>query len=535
MKNLIKSLDVACEQWRGIVGEEHVVLEKSELDLASTATYPTEGVVTAILRPADTEQVSACMEVAQKHGVKIYPISTGKNWGYGSRVPPVGEAAILDLGRMNQILDYDHEMGTVTVQPGVSFRQLEALLEENGRKFFMSAPGTTPDASVIGNALERGWGFGPYSDRFDFMCGMQVVLPDGLVVETGMERFPGAKSARFFRWGVGPWFDGMFTQSNLGVVTRMTVFLAPLPTDFVSFVYKFDDIEKMVPVVDALRDLKLKGILRTNFKLQNFYRQLMAKGQFPYDETQGAWILSPELEAEKRREHGIGKWNGAGALYCWSRAQAKAEIELVRAVLEPHVDALVFFDKELEENAAARRDEILEKTGYDLNKCLKRYFHDTRFVGVDRGNKGMQMAYWRKENPAPSDPQLDRDKVGFIWVDPIIPFRGREVREATDIITETQLKHGFEPNIGLNCTTERSIFTTGAIVYDREEPGRDEKALACAREAVERLADAGYILGRMTTDSMTLLKRAQEGSRKMQERVKLALDPNLILAPGRYE
>ena len=174
MKNLVESLDVACEKWRGIVGEEHVVLDRGELELASTATYPTEGSVTAILRPADTEQVSACMEVAQKHDVKIYPVSTGKNWGYGSRVPPKGQAAILDLGRMNQILDYDHEMGTVTVQPGVTFRQLEALLEDNGRKFFMSAPGTTPDASVIGNALERGWGFGPYSDRFDFMCGMRV-------------------------------------------------------------------------------------------------------------------------------------------------------------------------------------------------------------------------------------------------------------------------------------------------------------------------------------------------------------------------
>ena len=97
------------------------------------------------------------------------------------------------------------------------------------------------------------------------------------------------------------------------------------------------------------------------------------------------------------------------------------------------------------------------------------------------------------------------------------------------------MKHGFEPNIGLNCTTERSIFTTGAIVYDRAEPGRDEKALACAREAVDRLAAAGYILGRLTTDSMPLLQKAQEGSRKLQERVKLALDPNRVLAPGRYE
>lgn len=535
MTLVLDNLNEAFHQWSDIVGPDNICRETDALDLASTATYPTEGKVVGLVAPANTEQVSACLEVAQKYKVPVYPISTGKNWGYGSRVPPLGEAIILDLGRMNRILDYDHEMGTVTVEPGVTFRQLEALLEENGRKFFMSAPGTTPDASVIGNALERGWGFGPYSDRFDFMCGMQVVLPDGEIVETGMERFPGAQSARYFRWGVGPWFDGMFTQSNLGVTTRMTIFLAPTPSDFVSFVYRFDDIAKMEPLVDALRDLKLKQILRTNFKLQNFYRQLMAKGRFPYGDSGGAWTLSPELEAEKRKRYGMGVWNGAGALYCWSPAQAKAEIEIVRAAIEPYVDTLLFFDRELEGQVDEKRDQVLAETGYDLKQCFQRYYHDTRFIGVDRGNQGMKMAYWRKPGEAPEDAQLDRDKVGFIWVDPIIPFRGRQVREATDIIANAQVKHGFEPNIGLNCVTERSIFTTGAIVYDREEGDRDQQALACAREAVKNLTGAGYILGRLTTDSMSLLQSAQEGSRKLQDKVKSALDPNRILAPGRYE
>lgn len=531
----MSDLDKACQAWAEIVGEVNVSREANQLELASTATYSTEGRVTALVSPADVDEVSACLRVAQRYGVPVYPMSTGKNWGYGSRVPPRGEAAILDLGRLQRILDYDHELGTVTVEPGVTFRQLEALLEEQGRKFFMSAPGTTPDASVIGNALERGWGFGPYSDRFDFMCGMQVVLPDGEIVETGMERFEGAQSARCFRWGVGPWFDGMFTQSNLGVVTRMTIFLAPTPSDFVSFVYRFDDPARMEPLVDALRDLKLKQILRTNFKLQNFYRQLMGKGQFPYQESGGAWTLSPELEAEKRKKYGVGVWNGAGALYCWSSAQAKAEIAIVREALEPHVDALLFLEREMEPQVDTLRDQVLQETGYDLRQCFQRYYHDTRFIGVDRGNQGMKMAYWRKSTPAPDDPQLDRDKVGFVWVDPIIPFRGHQVRQATDLLAEIQLKHGFEPNIGLNCVTERAIFTTGAIVYDREEEGRDAQALACAREAVTRLTQAGFILGRLTTDSMNLLEQAQAGSRRLQDLVKNAVDPNRILAPGRYE
>lgn len=523
----------ACHEWKSIVGDPYVDLSDPALKRASTATFPTQTKVTAIVSPANTEEVAACLRIAQKHGVRVYPVSTGKNWGYGSRVPPAEDTAILSLHRMTGILDYDGEMGTVTVEPGVTFRQLAEKLAQEGDRFFMAAPGTTPDASVIGNALERGWGFGPYSDRAAAMCGLEVVLPDGAVVETGMARFPGAASSNVYRWGLGPCFDGMFSQSNLGVVTRATIFLAPSPSNFVAFVYHWDDPARLPGVVDALRDLKLKQIIRTNFKLQNFYRQLMAKGQFP--PVNGSFTLSPAEEEARRKKEGIGVWNGAGALYCWSEEQAEAEKKIVRQALERHVDAILFLDKGVEARAAELAPQVEKETGYHLDSALKRYFHDTRFIGVERGNKGMQMAYWRKPTAAPEDPDLDRDRVGFVWIDPLLPFRGRQVLEAIEIIDRTQREFGFEPNIGLNCVTERAITATGAIVYDRDDQVRDDKALACARAAVERLADKGYILGRLTIDSMDLLQRAQPGSRTLQDRVKQALDPNRILAPGRYE
>jgi len=302
------------QEWQALLGEAQVVVDAAELELAETATYATQQRVLAIFRPGTVEEVAECMKLAQRQRLALYPISAGKNWGYGSRVPTSREAALLDLGRINRILDFSEELGTVTVEAGVSFAQLEQFLDERKSQRFMSAPGTTPSASVVGNALERGWGFGPYSDRFDFMCGMQVVLPDGEVVETGLEHFPGSKSARIFRWGVGPWFDGMFTQSNLGVVTRMTIFLAPKPSHFISFFYRFDDAQRLAPLMDNLRELKMRGILRTNFKVQNFYRKLMDRGSYPWDEAEGRWCLSPEQEARRKREQAVGTWNGANSL-----------------------------------------------------------------------------------------------------------------------------------------------------------------------------------------------------------------------------
>src|SRR5262245_20960035 len=71
-----------------IVGAEHVVASPEALDLASTATFATQSRVHAILRPANRDEVRACVRVANRFRLAIYPISSGKNWGYGSRVPP---------------------------------------------------------------------------------------------------------------------------------------------------------------------------------------------------------------------------------------------------------------------------------------------------------------------------------------------------------------------------------------------------------------------------------------------------------------
>ena len=150
------------------------------------------------------------MRAANEHRAPIYPVSTGKNWGYGSRVPPTDGCVLMELHRLNRITDYDEKLAYVTVEPGVTFRQLYGFLREKGSNLMLSVTGSTPDSSPVGNALERGAGSGPYADRAAHVCGFEVVLPSGDIVHTGFGRFPGAKTAKLHRWGVGPYLDGLF-------------------------------------------------------------------------------------------------------------------------------------------------------------------------------------------------------------------------------------------------------------------------------------------------------------------------------------
>lgn len=205
----MNNLGRALEAWREVLGPEHVLTDEATLSSAETATFSTTQSVPAVIRPGSREEVQECLRVANEHKTPIYPVSTGKNWGYGSRVPPADGSVLMELRRLNRITDYNEKLAYVTVEPGVTLRQLYEFLRSKGSNLMVSVTGSTPNSSLIGNALERGAGSGPYADRASHVCGFEVVLPTGECIHTGFGRFPGAKTASLHRWGVGPYTDGL--------------------------------------------------------------------------------------------------------------------------------------------------------------------------------------------------------------------------------------------------------------------------------------------------------------------------------------
>ena len=124
----------ALAAFAAVVGDGHLDCDPNSLRLAETATFVTRQSVAAILRPADRAQVQACVRLANRYGAALYPVSRGRNWGYGSRVPTTDGAIILSLERLRGIADYDERLAHVSVEPGVSFRQLHDFLRGHGSR-----------------------------------------------------------------------------------------------------------------------------------------------------------------------------------------------------------------------------------------------------------------------------------------------------------------------------------------------------------------------------------------------------------------
>ena len=519
-------------EWALVVGPSNVITAEGPLHEAETGTFATGHRVPAIVRPGSRQEVQECLRIASRFHTPVYPISSGKNWGYGSRMPAADGCVLFDLGRMNRILDFDENLAYVTVEPGVTQAQLFAYLQERGSRLWMDATGASPECSLIGNTVERGFGHTPYGDHFAHACGLEVVLPNGEVIETGLARYPGAKAAPVYHWGVGPSLDGMFSQSNLGIVTRMTIWLMPAPEYFQAYYFRCPTNEGLPGLIDALRPLRMDGTIRSSSHIANDYKVLAALQQYPWERLKDKTPLEPGEMTRFHKELKIGAWNGSGALY-GTRAQVREARRLLRRALAGKASRLEFLDDSKLRLASLFAKPYEFVSGWNLRRMLavlKPVYGLMKGIPTDHP---LFSTYWRKRTPPPAQMDPDRDGCGLLWCSPVAPNNGRNAMEIASLATELVLRHGYEPAISLTVLTGRTLACIISIGFDRHADGEDARALACHRDLLRNLAQLGYYPYRLSVDAMSSM--GNPGSyQDLLHALKAAVDPAGILAPGRY-
>ena len=493
-------LTAAITRWRDLIGDDHVSVEP-----AVATTFATTQCIAGTVRPGDASQVAACLAIATAEQVRLHPISRGRNWGYGSRVPPGDDTVLLDLGRLDRIVDFDERLAYVTVEAGVTFRQLSTFLRTCRARVWASVTGGPADGSVLANALERGDGSGPLGDRFGHLCGLEVALPTGELIHTGFARFPGSPVAPLSRWGVGPSIDGLFSQRGPGVVTRATIWLAPYPRHFQLASFQIADDPKLVPLVEALRGLALAGITTATIPIWNDLKAMSLAGQYPWAETSEIPLPSGVREAVRRRA-GFGRWGGTLSLYAGSSGHGAALRDLVEEALRDTAELAIRVGPE--DPLAASEDDCGPALGIP---------HD----------RSAAATYWRKRMPIPATLDPDRDRCGFLWLSHAVPFAGTHAREIADLYEAELTRSGFEPAIALLGITPRALSAVAQIAYDRDVVGEDERALAC-HTRVEALALArGYPPFRIGIQSAA--PAGEPTSDRLIETLRRAVDPSGVL------
>jgi len=487
-----------------------------------------------ILRPESVEQTQKCLRIANQCGTPLYPVSRGYNWGLGSKVPVETECSLLDLSRMNRILEFDDELGYLVVEPGVSFTQAAEFLQKHNAKHFLSVIGGPPDASIIGNLVDRGDGLGPLGNRAEHVCSLEVVLGSGEIVKTGFSRFPNSNVSHIHRLGVGPSLDGLFTQSSLGIVTKATIWLNPTPANFQAFFFCLKNLSQFGEVVPRIRELQQQHItLPSSSFLWSAVKAVAVLGQHPSPES-GEFDVDEMLRRVSPGMAGAA-WVGGGALYAASSRMAAEQRRLVKRALSNACFKLTFLDSRRYRLAKIANRIKMAFGGKPLVDpvVLDAMFAKPTYLGYPT-RRSLRSLYWRKQIPVPEKIDPHQDRCGLLWVCHIVPYTSEAMTVAARAAEEIVLEYGFEPNVNFALMSERSSNMAVQIIWDRDRPDDDEQALACHRQLEDRLNDLGFTSSRLVINSMAALPDSDSATNTLYGSLKTLCDPNSILAPGRY-
>src|SRR5690242_4046907 len=109
---------MALEAWERLLGHD-AVRTGSDLERYRKSTSGFARHIAGVVQPRTQDQVVETVKIASRWRVPLYPVSTGRNWGYGCALPAVDGCVIVDLSRMNR-LELDERLGLATLEPGVT-------------------------------------------------------------------------------------------------------------------------------------------------------------------------------------------------------------------------------------------------------------------------------------------------------------------------------------------------------------------------------------------------------------------------------
>ena len=222
MKSYNKISKPILDEFFHLLGKESVLTDEESLfnyghDETENLSYPPE----VLVKPGSVEQVSKIMKLANQYNIPVTPIGamTGLSGGSLSIHGGIG----ISMERFNKILKIDEDNLQVHVQPGVITQVLQDEVAKKGL-YYAPDPASRGSCFIGGNIAENSGG--PRAVKYgvtkDFVLNLEVVLPNGEIINTGANTLKNSTGYNITQLMVG-------SEGTLGIVTKAILKLIPLP------------------------------------------------------------------------------------------------------------------------------------------------------------------------------------------------------------------------------------------------------------------------------------------------------------------
>jgi len=262
------------EALRAVMPSGELLLDDRARTLYAQDVYTRSHSASMVLRPGNCDELVAAVRLLHKAGIAAIPHGGGMSYTSGL-VPQDDKTAVIDMGRMDRVLEINSEDMTVTVECGCTWKTLhEALSEYKVRTPFWGT--LSGSRATVGGALSQNalfWGSGQHGTAVDSLLSLTVVLGDGTLVETGSAAQ--VNGSPFFRY-FGPDLTGLFCADTgaLGFKATATLRLIPeMPArEFVAF-----DFSRGADTIAAMSEICRQNLASESFAFDPFLQRQRMK------------------------------------------------------------------------------------------------------------------------------------------------------------------------------------------------------------------------------------------------------------------
>ena len=260
--NYGKVTDTVINELITICGKGNVFSDEEKMEAYSHDETPGEDYThmpEVVVTPSSAEEVASIMKLANRERIPVTPRGAGS--GLSGGAVPVFGGILLSVERMNSVMDIDYDNMMIEVGPGVVTNDINDLVSERGL-FFAGYPMSLETCFVGGNIAENAGGGKAvkYGVTGEYIMGMELVTPTGEVVELGGKIRKDVSGYDLKRLIIG-------SEGTLGIVTKATIKLTPLPKVKTVLLVLYPDIEKAIAMVPKI--MMDAGIIPTSMEFMD--------------------------------------------------------------------------------------------------------------------------------------------------------------------------------------------------------------------------------------------------------------------------
>jgi 4-cresol dehydrogenase (hydroxylating) flavoprotein subunit len=450
-----------------------------------------------LLLPRQGEDVMRIVQAAKRHHVKLHVVSCGRNWGFGSTLPPEDGVWILNLNRLNRVHSYEPDTGTVRIEPGVTQINLFRELDRLGGKWFFNVTGAGHSTSVLGNALERGIGY--HGQRQHDLLELEVLTGRGDVIHTRLNAHHGAAP-------LGLDLTQLFVQSSFGIVISAKLRLLRRTKGGGAAIVRLRDATRVDEFVRAILDLKHDGAIAGVPHLANRERIITT--------------LAPWLPREKIDDFSLktAVWTAALPI-SGCREMTQAAFDLIRDRLASFCEVeTIFADR------ASTSDDLARNPMVQLQQLASGYPSNLALPGVEWTALGTSRIHC-------TDPESVG--AGLIHVTPSIAASAPEITRVVGLVEEAAQALGLKH---LPMTVNIVDQTFAVLVISIGFPAAEANVFRHKARSLEGiLRRAGFMPYRIGLGQEDWISTPSTPARRLYHSLKTIFDPKGILTASKYE